>query len=120
VAARFCPNCKKKVSAGLVVAYSDTLECPNCHSPLRLADSSRIVGAFFGLLVGFLVWSYATPGDGNMGWVLPVVYSFLAYSAAYVIYLMAFGELGSRVVEPEALPVAAADAAAHGHGGGHH
>lgn len=118
MAARVCPNCKKKVSAGLVVAYSDSLECPNCHSPLRLADSSRIVGAFFGLGVGFLVWSYAAPGDGTMGWVMPVVYSFLSYSTAYVIYLMAFGEIGTRVAEPEALPVEVA--AAHGHSGGHH
>jgi hypothetical protein len=102
----------------LVVAYSDSLECPNCHSPLRLADSSRITGAFFGLAVGFLVWSYAAPGDGNMGWVTPIVYSFLAYSVAYVIYLMAFGEIGTRTAEPEALPVAAV--AAPGHGGGHH
>ncbi|HUK31808.1 MAG TPA: hypothetical protein VLV89_11885 [Candidatus Acidoferrum sp.] len=118
MAARVCPICKEKIPARMVVAYSDTLECSHCHSPLRLADSSRIVGAFFGLMVGFLVWSYATPSDGNMGWILPIVYSFLAYSAAYLIYLMAFGEIGSRTVEPEALPVAAP--AAHGQGGGHH
>jgi hypothetical protein len=118
VAARVCPICKKKVSARLVVAYSDTLECPNCHSPLRLADSSRITGAFFGLAVGFLVWSYAAPGDGNMGWVMPIVYSFLAYSAAYAIYLMAFGEIETRTADPETMPVEAA--AAHGLGGGHH
>jgi hypothetical protein len=118
VAARVCPICKKRIPARLVVAYSDSLDCPNCHSLLRLADSSRITGTFFGLGVGFLVWSYAAPGDGNMGWVMPIVYSFLTYSAAYAIYLMVFGEIGTRTAEPEALPVQAA--AAHGHGGGHH
>jgi hypothetical protein len=109
--------CQKKVSAGSVVAYSDTLECPHCHSPLRLADSSRIVGAFFALAVGLLVWSYTAPGAGNMSWVLPAVYTFFAYSAAYAIYLMVTGELVSRPAEPELVPAAVA---ADGHGGGRH
>ncbi len=114
---RVCPMCQKKVPAGLVVAYSDTLECPHCHSPLRLADSSRILGAFFALAVGLLVWSYTAPGTGNMGWVLPTVYTFLAYSAAYAVYLMATGEVVSRAAEPEPVPVSVA---VSGHGGGHH
>jgi hypothetical protein len=115
MAARVCPMCQKKVPASEVVAYSDTLECPHCHSPLRLADTSRIVGAFFALAVGLLVWSYAAPGIGDLGWALPSVYTFLAYSAAYMIYLMATGELVSRPAEPEAAPVSLA-----AHGGGHH
>jgi hypothetical protein len=109
--------CQRKVPAGSVVAYSDTLDCPHCHSPLRLADSSRIIGAFFALAVGFLVWGYAMPSIGNMGWVLPAVYTFFAYSVAYAIYLMATGYLVSRPAEPEPMPV---EAAAYGHGGGHH
>jgi uncharacterized protein YbaR (Trm112 family) len=117
VAARVCPMCHKKVSAGLVVAYSDTLECPHCQSPLRVADSSRIVGAFFALAVGLLVWTYAAPGDANMGWAMPTVYTFLAYSASYAIYLMITGELVSRPVETEPVSVLAAD---HGHVGAHH
>jgi len=117
VAARVCPICQKKVSAGRVVAYSDTLECPHCHSPLRVADSSRILGAFFALAVGLFVWSYTATGNGNMSWVLPVVYTFLAYSAAFMVYLMAAGELVSRPAEPEPVPIAVP---AHGHAGGHH
>jgi hypothetical protein len=117
LAARVCPMCHRKVSAGLVVAYSDTLECPHCNSPLRLADLSRIVGAFFALTVGLLVWSYTAPGTGNMGWALPAVYTFLAYSASYALYLMATGELISRPAEAELVQVAVV---AHGHGGGHH
>jgi uncharacterized protein YbaR (Trm112 family) len=117
VAARICPMCHKKVSAGLVVAHSDTLACPHCQSPLRVADSSRIVGAFFALAVGLLVWSYVAPGNGTMGWALPAVYTFLAYSASYTFYLMATGELVSRPAEPEPALV---EVAAHGHAGGHH
>jgi hypothetical protein len=109
--------CHKKVSAGLVVAYSDTLECPHCNSPLRVADSSRIVGAFFALAVGLLVWSYTTPGTGNMAWALPAVYTFLAYSVSYAIYLMITGELVSRPADVEPVVV---EVAAHGHAGGHH
>jgi hypothetical protein len=117
VAVRACPVCQKKVPAGLVVAYSDTLECPNCHSPLRLADSSRIIAAFFALAVGFLVWSYVPTSNQSMGWALAVVYPFLAYSFAYAIYLMAFGDLSSRAAEADPVPVVVA---AHGHSGGHH
>lgn len=75
------------------------------------------MGAFFALAVGLLVWSYAAPGIGNMSWVLPTVYTFLAYSGAFAIYLLAFGELVSRPAEAEPVPVAVD---AHGHGGGHH
>jgi hypothetical protein len=117
VAARVCPMCQRKVPAGPVVAYSDSLECPYCHSPLRLADSSRIIGAFFALVVGWLVWSYAAPSTENLGWVLPAVYTFLAYSVAYAIYLMATGDLVSRPAEQVHVPVAAA---AHGNDGVHH
>ena len=117
MAARVCPMCQRKVAAGLVVAYSDTLECPQCKSPLRLADSSRIIGAFFALAVGLLVWGYFAPGVGNMGWALPAVYAFLAYSVSYAIYLMATGEIVSRPADPTP---AAVSSAAQGHGGGHH
>jgi hypothetical protein len=117
VAARICPICQSKVPAGSVVAYSDTLECPHCHSPLRVADSSRIIGAFFALAFGWLVWTYAAPPTGIMGWALPAVYTFLAYSVAYATYLMATGDLVSRPSEPDSVPLTAA---AHGNGGGHH
>ena len=52
-----------------------------------------------------------------MGWALPAVYSFLAYSVAYAFYLMATGDLVSRPAEAEPMPVTAD---AHGNGGGHH
>lgn len=117
MAIRICPHCLKKVPAGLVVAYTDQLVCPHCHSAITVGVPSRVIGAFIGLGVGELVWSFVQPMSGEAGWVMPVVYAFLAYSVAYTLYLMATADLVMRPVEAEPAPVAAD---AHGHGGGHH
>lgn len=117
MAIRICPHCQRKVPAGPIVAYTDKLECPHCHSPITVAVPSRVIGAFIGLGVGELVWKFVQPMDGEFGWVLPVLYAFLAYSVVYALYLMATSDLVMRPVEAEAAPVAAD---AHGHGRGHH
>ena len=117
MAIRICPHCLKKVPAGPVVAYTDRLECPHCHSPITVGVPSRVIGAFIGLGIGELVWKYVQPMGGEAGWVLPALYAFLAYSVVYTLYLMATADLVMRPVESEP---AAVVADAHGHGAGHH
>lgn len=117
MAIRVCPHCLKKVPAGPVVAYTDKLECPHCHSAITVGVPSRVIGAFIGLGVGELVWKFVQPMGGEAGWVLPVLYAFLSYSVVYALYLMATADLVMRPVEAEPAPVAEV---AHGHGGGHH
>lgn len=117
MAIRVCPHCLKRVPAGAVVAYTDKLECPNCHSAITVGVPSRVIGAFIGLGVADLVWRYVQPMGGEAGWVLPVVYAFLSYSVVYALYLMATADLVMRPVEAEPAPVAEAT---HGHGSGHH
>lgn len=117
MAIRVCPQCQRKVSAGPVVAYTDKLECPHCHAALTVGVPSRVIGAFIGLGVGWLVWGYTKSMGGEAGWVLPTVYTFFAYSVTYTLYLVATSDLVMRPVEEEPAPV---DAGGHGHGGAHH
>jgi hypothetical protein len=118
---RECPQCGNKVPATEVAAYTDKIECPHCHALLTVALPSRVIGAFIGLGVGWLVYGWASNSlTGEAAWVLPAVYSFLAYSFVYAIYMMTTSDLVRRAAEPEAAVPVVTPAAAHGHGGGHH
>lgn len=117
---RECPQCMNKVPATEVAAYSDKIECPHCHALLTVVLPSRVIGAFIGLGVGWLVYSWASNSlTGEAAWVLPTVYAFLAYSLIYALYLMTTADLVMCKADPEAVPIEVS-AAAHGHGGGHH
>ncbi|HXN65888.1 MAG TPA: hypothetical protein VN862_11185 [Candidatus Acidoferrales bacterium] len=120
MAIRICPKCGKQVPATAVVAYSDTLVCPHCHSPLRVSDVSRIIGAFIALAVGALVWRWSRGMPPELPWFGPEVHAFLAYSFAYAGFLMATADLSMRALEAAPEPLGAS---AHGHGpastGGH-
>jgi hypothetical protein len=116
VAIRLCPHCSRKVPAGDVVAYTDTLECPHCETPLTVALPSRVIGGFVALGVGWLVWIFSRPMSGEAGWILPTVYTFLAYSATYALYIMATADLVRRPVDAEPVPITTAP---HVHGGAH-
>src|SRR5579864_3933076 len=117
---RECPQCMKKVPATRVVAYTDKLECPHCEALLKVALPTRVIGAFIGLGVGWLVYGWAQNSlMGEEAWVLPTVYSFLAYSVVYTLYVMTTADLVKRPKEDE-LPIPSVTlAAAHGDAGGH-
>jgi len=120
MAMRECPQCGKKVPATRVIAYTDRIECPHCEAALTVSLPSRVIGAFIGLGAGYLVYGWAKNGvTGEAAWVLPAVYSFLAYSAFYALYLMTTGDLVKRPVEPEIATPMTSPAAAHAHGAGH-
>jgi hypothetical protein len=81
---------------------------------------SRVIGAFIGLGAGYLVYGWAKNAvAGEAAWMLPAVYSFLAYSVLYTLYLMTTGDLVKRAVEPEIATPMTPPAAAHAHGAGH-
>jgi hypothetical protein len=118
---RECPQCMNKVPATEVVAYTNNIECPHCQALLTVALPSRVIGAFIGLGVGWLIYAWAQKSfTGEEAWLLPALYSFLAYSVVYTLYLMTTSDLVMRAAEQEIAVPAAASAAAHGHGGGHH
>ena len=97
---RECPHCGNKVPATEVAAYTDRIECPHCQSLLTVALSSRVIGAFLGLGVGWLVYGWAQNSlTGEEAWLLPAVYAFLAYSAVYTLYVMFTADLVMRPKE---------------------
>jgi hypothetical protein len=114
MAARKCPQCLTEVPTGHTVAYSDAIECPGCKSPLEVAGASRHIGIWTGLLAGLLAWRLTSGGEGTYAWVLPMVFSFLAYSAVAALATMLTADLRLRPAAPPAEPVA------HGSHGGHH
>jgi hypothetical protein len=121
VAMRECPQCMKKVPATAVVAYTNSMECPHCQALLTVALPTRVIGAFIGLGVGWLVYGWAQKSlTGDAAWMLPTLYAFLAYSFIYTIYVMTTADLVMRQAEIEAPTLAVTPAAAHGHDGGHH
>jgi len=117
VAMRECPQCMKKVPATRVVAYTDHIECPHCEALLTVALPTRVIGAFIGLGVGWLVYGWAQKTlSGDAAWMLPTLYAFLAYSFIYTIYVMTTADLVMRQVEPDLGTIMPTPAAAHAHG----
>lgn len=115
--ARKCPNCFATVPATKVVVYTNDLVCPSCNSPLQVSALSRNISAFAALIVGAIVWrittAYYSGHPGALGWVLPVLFAFLAYSVAAPLVLAFVADLQLRSLEPT--PVVAQMAPAHQH-----
>jgi len=95
------------VPAGKVAAYSNDLVCAGCEKPLEISDFSRNLAAFAALVAAFLVWWLASASFSNstsaLGWVLPVVYSYLALSIVAPIALILLADL--RLKSADATPV---------------
>lgn len=97
MAARQCPNCLAIVPATNISAYSNTLVCPACGKPLQISAFSRNLAAFIGLAVGALVWRFFTSYYANhpnaLGWVLPILFAYLALSVLQLLVLMVSADL---------------------------
>ena len=127
MAIRRCPYCLARVPAGLSVAYSNDLVCPGCNRPLEISPASRDIAEALGLAAGAIVWYAATRSwlaQTVLGWVLPIVFAFLALSIVSTLVLMFSLDLRLREVAPQPVEVAAEAGhdAHHGahHGGSHH
>lgn len=118
MAVRRCPLCLTKVPAGRVVAYSDGIECPGCKAQLEVSVGTRFLATAAGLIAATLVWRLTEASGGMLGWVLPVVYAFLAFSLVAALFIIGTADLRSRPAEPVAESTPASTG--HGHGGAHH
>ncbi|MGB0034750.1 MAG: hypothetical protein WBP79_04665 [Candidatus Acidiferrales bacterium] len=102
MAARQCPNCFAVVPAGVVAAHSNDIVCAGCGRPLEISNFSRILAAFAGLAAGAIVWRIASAHLAHdasaLGWVLPIVYSYLALSIVAPLVLIVTADL---LLKPE-------------------
>jgi hypothetical protein len=105
----------------MIVAYSDGLECPRCHTLLEADSASRMPAIWIALLAAWLVWyitqnSVGTSTD-TIAWVLPELYSILTFGLVSASVLMFTGRL---VIAPTAPAIdLQVTTAAPGHGSGH-
>jgi hypothetical protein len=95
------------VPAGEILAYSNNIVCPSCQKPLEISSFSRNLSMFVALAVAALVWSLTSArisqDTSALGWILPLVYSYLALSIVAPIALILLADL--RLKPEEALPV---------------
>jgi hypothetical protein len=94
---RQCPNCFAFLPPGQIVAYSYDLVCPSCQHPLEISALSRNLPAYAGLVAGAIVWWLASAHysgqPGGLGWVLPLLLSYLAFSIVAPLVLMFTADL---------------------------
>src|SRR5712692_10185037 len=104
MAVRRCPQCLTVVPSGHAVAYSDAIECPGCKAQLEVSAGSRWIATVAGLAAAVLVWRLTRTSAGTLGWVLPVVYAFLALSAVSALALMFIADLRLKPAQSVAEP----------------
>ena len=97
MSARQCPNCMTRVATGRIVVFTDDLICPGCKRSLEVSGLSRNLAAFAGLAAGAIAWRitsvhYSHKSDGA-GWILSILYSYLALSAVSPLLLMLIADL---------------------------
>jgi hypothetical protein len=105
LAARQCPNCMAILPVTKVASRSNALVCAGCGKPLEISAFSRYLAAFIGLAVGALVWRLTTAHyadhPGALGWVLPILFAYLALSVIQSIALMVTADLRLKdLIEP--------------------
>jgi hypothetical protein len=105
----------------MIVAYSDGLECPRCHTLLEADGAGRMPAVWIGLGAAWLVWyitqmSVGTSTD-TIAWVLPELYSILTFGLVSALVLMFTARL---VIAPTAPAIELhATTGSAGHGSGH-
>jgi hypothetical protein len=109
LAARQCPNCLSMLPASSIAARSNDLVCPACQRPLEISDFSRNLAAFIGLAAGAAVWCFTARRFSHdasaLGWILPVLYSYLALSIVSPLALIALADLRQKSDAPAPAPV---------------
>ncbi|HKN60655.1 MAG TPA: hypothetical protein VJW93_05740 [Candidatus Acidoferrales bacterium] len=117
--ARKCPNCFAAVPATKVLVYTNDLVCPSCNSPLQVSALSRNISMLAALIVAAIIWriasAYYLEHPGALGWVLPVLFAFLAYSVAAPLVLAFIADLQLKPLEPATVVAETAPAHQHHH-----
>jgi DNA-directed RNA polymerase subunit RPC12/RpoP len=117
-----CPHCKSEISAPEAAARSNDIECPKCGARLEVAPGSRTISTLAGLAAGAIAWRLSIGSTGDLGAVLPTLYSFLAFGVVSPLVLMFTANLRNAPLIPVAEPAHASSPAGHGaggHDGGH-
>ena len=122
MAARVCPQCNTKLTGTQVVAYSDGMECPNCHTILEVSSGSRYIATTLGFIAAVCVYHFERGVGGPrmeselFGWLLPIVYAYFTLSVISPLVLMSVADLLKAPPAPQPI----ADAGGSGHDPGHH
>lgn len=114
MAIRKCPQCLAVVAPGVPAAFSDSMECGQCHTPLEVAMVTRMISIWAGLVAGFTAGISVRGTNGTLGWGLVVLLPFLAFAAVSALITMATADLRKREVASLAEP-----SAQNSHGAGH-
>jgi DNA-directed RNA polymerase subunit RPC12/RpoP len=114
LANRICPHCGKEVPAGEVLALSDGMECPHCHTRIQVVSGSRTIAVWVGLAAGWLVWRLTRDSGGPLGDVLSELYAILAFGIVSPIVL-AFSSALELAPTAPAVDTTTAGHAASGH-----
>jgi hypothetical protein len=89
--------------AGKVVAYSNDLVCENCGKWLEISDGSRYLASFAALIPAVIVWWATSKHYANdswaLAWVLPIVFSYFAFSLVAPLVLALTADLRFRTVQ---------------------
>lgn len=120
MAIRKCPQCLHVVSPGVAAAYSDSIECAQCKTPLEVATVTRMIAIWAGLGAAFTTWLSVKDHAGTLSWALVVLLPFLAFAAVSALITMATADLRKREVVATPEPLAGPSAGGHGHDSGHH
>ena len=102
MASRSCPLCFVKLPRASVLARSDELICPSCHSVLELSRTSRVTAALLGLVVAYAAAQFAVSAFRGTAWFLAVVAALLGYGFGSALFLFLLSDL---VVRPKASSV---------------
>jgi hypothetical protein len=120
MAARMCPQCNTRLTGTEVAAYSDGMECPNCHTILEVANGSRYIASTLGFIAAVCVFRFergmGRPGCDLLGAVLPIVYAYFTLSVISPLVLMTVAEL--QMAPPAPQPIASSSGGKHD--AGHH
>lgn len=94
--------------AGEIASRSYDLVCPGCQRPLEISDFSRNLAVLIAFAAAALVWVFASArfsGDTSaLGWIMPLLYSYLTLSIVAPLMLILLADLRQRF--EEAAPIA--------------
>jgi hypothetical protein len=95
---RSCPLCFVKLPSPSILARSDDLICPSCHSALEVSRRSRVFAAFLGVIAAFLGAEFAVVAVPKAAWFLALVVGVLVYGMVSALVLYFVSDL---VVQPK-------------------
>jgi len=95
---RACPLCFTRVPRTLVLLHTYDMECPACHAALEVSRGSRVIAALAGLVVAFVVVSFADRISETAEWSFQLVAGCVAFGVGAAAWLFFSADL---VVRPK-------------------